>query len=65
MPYVQIEMLAGRTIEEKRKLAKLVTDAVVEAVGSKPEKVIVIINETEHHHSAVGGILTADERAAG
>jgi hypothetical protein len=34
MPLVQITMLEGRTAEQKRKLAKRITDAMVEEAGA-------------------------------
>lgn len=33
MPFVQITMLAGRTAEQKRKIAERVTDALVDKAG--------------------------------
>ncbi len=60
MPGVQIDMFSGRTMEQKRLLVKLVTEAVVDALGVQPEGVRVRINETEKKHSAVGGVLRVD-----
>jgi 4-oxalocrotonate tautomerase family enzyme len=37
MPLVQITMLQGRTAEQKRKLAKRITDAIVEDAGARRE----------------------------
>jgi 4-oxalocrotonate tautomerase family enzyme len=36
MPLIQVTMLKGRTIEQKRKLAARITDAMVE--DAKPRK---------------------------
>jgi 4-oxalocrotonate tautomerase family enzyme len=35
MPLVQITMLEGRTVDQKRKLAKRITDALVEEAGAR------------------------------
>jgi 4-oxalocrotonate tautomerase len=53
-------MFPGRTLDQKRKLVALVTDAVVESVGVDPQIVRVHIRETEKHHSAIGGRLSSD-----
>lgn len=60
MPGIQIDMFSGRTLEQKRRLVKLVTEAVVEALGVQPDGVRVRINETEKKHSAIGGVLRVD-----
>ena len=36
MPFVIVEMWEGRTVEQKRRLAKAITDAMVEHAGCKP-----------------------------
>ena len=40
MPLVQITMLQGRTAEQKRNIAKRITDALVEEAGARREGVI-------------------------
>ena len=37
MPLVQVTMLTGRTADQKRKLAKRITDAMVEEAGARRE----------------------------
>ena len=61
MPLVQITMLSGRTADQKRKLAKRITDAMVEEAGAKREAVVVAINEVSKEGYASGGILMADK----
>jgi len=46
MPIVEIEIRAGRTADQKRNLAKFVTEGVVKALGVEPKQVIVVIRET-------------------
>ncbi|WP_366922697.1 4-oxalocrotonate tautomerase [Metallumcola ferriviriculae] len=60
MPIVQIDMIEGRTEEQKRSLARNITDAVVESVSCKPEVVKVIIRELKKEHYAEGGVLYKD-----
>jgi 4-oxalocrotonate tautomerase len=60
MPFVSVKMLDGRTTEQKRALAKAITDAMVEICGAKPEGTMVVIEEHARDHWAVGGTLVAD-----
>jgi len=61
MPIIQVEMLEGRTIEQKRQMVKKVTEAVVDSVNCPPEAVRVIIREMPKEHFAVAGKLIIDE----
>ena len=62
MPMVQITMLAGRTVEQKRKLAQRITDALVEEAAAKREAVVVAIHEVSKESYASGGVLMADKK---
>lgn len=55
MPFVQVTMMEGRTVEQKHELMKRLTDAVVESVGSDPSRVRVAIYEVTPDDWAVGG----------
>jgi 4-oxalocrotonate tautomerase len=61
MPVIQITLLKGRTIEQKRKLAQRVTDAMVEEAGAKRESVTVTFVEVSREDYASGGALMADK----
>ena len=61
MPTIQVDMLEGKSQEQKRAMVKNVTDAVVESIGCKPEKVKIIIREMKKEHLANGGILESDK----
>ena len=61
MPVIQITLLKGRTIEQKRKVAQRVTDAVVEEAGAKRESVTVTFVEVSREDYASGGALLADK----
>ena len=43
MPRIQIQMLKGRTAEQKRRLAKGVTEAASEALGISQERISLIM----------------------
>lgn len=61
MPVIQITLLKGRTIEQKRKVAQRVTDAIVEEAGAKREAVTVTFVEVSREDYASGGALLADK----
>jgi len=61
MPVVQITMLQGRTVEQKRKIAKRVTDALVEEAGARREGTTITFHEVSKESYASGGELMADK----
>ena len=65
MPIVSIKLAKGRSIEQKRKLVKAVTDAVVSALEVKPEWVSVLIEEFDRQNWATGGELHSDKFGEG
>jgi 4-oxalocrotonate tautomerase len=54
-------MLTGRTADQKRKLAQLITDAMVEEAGARREAVVVAFHEVSTESYASGGVLMADK----
>jgi len=60
MPVIQITLLKGRSIEQKRKVAARVTDALVEDAGAKREAITVTFVEVTKEDYASGGTLLAD-----
>lgn len=61
LPIVQVELLEGRTIEEKRLLAEKVTQAIVESLGAPAENVMIIIRDMAKENYAKAGILALDK----
>ncbi len=61
MPMVQITMLSGRTVEQKRKLSSRITDVIVEEAGSAREAVMISFIEVSKESYASGGVLIADK----
>jgi 4-oxalocrotonate tautomerase len=61
MPMVQITMLAGRTADQKRKIAKRITDALVEEGGAPREATAVAFYEVSKENYALGGELMIDK----
>ena len=50
MPFIQINMLEGRTEEQKRDLLVGVTDAVEKALGAPRDTIRVWIQEIQSEH---------------
>ena len=61
MPLVQITLLTGRTAEQKRKIARRITDVMVEEAGARREAIIVAFHEVSKESYASGGELMADK----
>ena len=62
MPIVQIHMIEGRSLEQKRALVDKVTQAICETVNVTPEHVKIIISDMAKHDYAIGGVLKLDEK---
>lgn len=62
MPIIQVEMLKGRTVEQKREMAKEVTDAVARTVNCPKENIRIIIREMEFENFSEGGTLKCDKK---
>jgi 4-oxalocrotonate tautomerase len=62
MPLVQVTMLAGRTADQKRKIAKRITDVMVEEAGARREAIIVAFHEVSKESYASGGELMIDKK---
>lgn len=62
MPVVTIQLLSGRTKEQKAKLAQAVTDAIVDIANAKPEGVQVIFSDVEREDWASAGVLLSDKQ---
>jgi len=60
MPYIIVRALKGRGVDQKRELAKRITDATVEVYRIPPEAVSVRFEEVEADSLAVGGVLRSD-----
>lgn len=62
MPVVTIELWEGRTVEQKRKLVRAVTDAMVEHAGARPDALHVIIHEVPKENWGLAGVLGPDRK---
>lgn len=55
MPIIQVNMLEGRTVGQKRAMIAAVTDAIVDSLGVRRESVRIMINEMHPEHFALAG----------
>jgi len=56
-------MLQGRTADQKRKIARRITDTMVEEAGARREAIVVAFLEVSKESYASGGVLMADKQA--
>ncbi len=61
MPIVRIEMWAGRTQAQKRELARVITEAMVNIAHTTPEATIIIFEDIPKENWAQGGVLASDQ----
>ncbi len=62
MPTYHIEMLEGRTPEQKKKLVREITRVSVEVLGGSAESVNIIITDVPRDHWATGGRFWSEPR---
>jgi 4-oxalocrotonate tautomerase len=62
MPLVQITLLKGRTIEQKRKIAERITDVMVEEAKTDRDAIVVTFVDVERDSYARGGVLMLDKK---
>lgn len=60
MAHVQITLLEGRTMEQKRRAVKRITDALHEELNVKAEKLTIAFIEVPRHSYARNGTLLSD-----
>ena len=61
MPIIRVELLTGRSVEQKRAFAAAVTREAAQILTCPPEAVDVVFRDVERHDWAVAGILAADK----
>ena len=64
MPSIRVEMFEGRTVEQKRALAKELTEATVRALGVPADSVDVMMFDLPRHDWATAGVLWSERKPA-
>jgi 4-oxalocrotonate tautomerase len=62
MPTYHVEMMEGRTIEQKKKLVEAITRVSVEILGGQPDSVDILITDIKRENWATGGKLWSEPR---
>ncbi|MEA2681956.1 MAG: 4-oxalocrotonate tautomerase [Chloroflexota bacterium] len=60
MPFIRVEILKGRTLDQRRAFARRVTEAAVETLGTTPEKVRITFQELDPTELSRAGVLASD-----
>ena len=60
MPVVTVQLFEGRTIEQKRRLVKAITDAMVEHADARPDALHVVLQEIPKDNWGRAGVLGSD-----
>jgi 4-oxalocrotonate tautomerase len=56
MPFIQVTMLEGRTVEQKHELMKRLTEATADVLGGDPGRIRVALYEVNSDEWAIGGV---------
>jgi 4-oxalocrotonate tautomerase len=61
MPIIRVELLEGRSIEQKREFARIVTREAASILKCSPEAVDIVFSDVARQDWATGGTLQADK----
>ncbi len=61
MPMIRVELLKGRTIDEKREFAEVVTREAARILKCSTDVVDIVFQDVERHDWASNGKLEADK----
>lgn len=64
MPTLRVEMFEGRTPEQKRQLARELTDACVRVLGGSADSVDILFYDIKRQDWSTGGTLWSDRAPA-
>lgn len=62
MPVVNIKIVEGRSVEQKRELSKKVTQAISESIGVPESGVWITIEDLKPENLSQGGELRLDKK---
>jgi len=60
MPILRVEMWKGRTEAQKKELARVLTDAMVNIAHTTPEATIIVFEDIDRQNWAQGGRLASE-----
>ena len=62
MPVIHVEMLAGRSVEQKREVAEAFTREMARICDCKPQGIHIVFNEVATDNWSLGGQLISDKQ---
>lgn len=62
MPSLRVELFEGRTPQQKRDLARELTEACVRVLGGSPDAVDIVFTDVARHDWSTGGVLWSDKQ---
>lgn len=61
MPIVRIEMWTGRTVAQKKELARVITDAMVNIAHTTADATIIVFEDIPRENWAQSGKLASED----
>jgi 4-oxalocrotonate tautomerase len=61
MPNITVELLAGRSLEQRKAFARAVADNAVEILGARLQDVRMVFTEITADDVANGGVLASED----
>jgi len=61
MPIVRIEMWSGRTVAQKKELARVITDAMVNIAHTTADATIIVFEDIPRENWAQSGKLASEQ----
>ncbi|WP_214403427.1 tautomerase family protein [Pseudonocardia lacus] len=61
MPNITVELLRGRTLDQRRAFVQAVTDSAVELLGARRQDVRIVFTEITPDVVANGGVLASED----
>jgi 4-oxalocrotonate tautomerase len=62
MPIIRVELLEGRSIEQKRELTEVFTRELARIAGCNEAGIFVVIEDVKKENWGVGGTLLCDNK---
>jgi 4-oxalocrotonate tautomerase len=63
MPFITVQLIEGRSVEQKHALIKEISEAAIRVLDAVPDEVGIVINEVTTDDWGVGGVPVAVSRA--
>jgi 4-oxalocrotonate tautomerase len=63
MPFITVQIIEGRSVEQKHALIKEISEAAIRVLDADPDNVRIVINEVTADDWGVGAVPVAVSRA--